>query len=712
MQRALYEFAAWDSTNYLRWGTIYLEDAKSLSETAPFVYRNFMEGRSFSIKDKPGRFTAIGGDQKLEQTINLSSKCSDGVIGHAKRKQYVAQWDLIYDKMMAVKNLHCEYTGVSDSTPTLHHHESSQSITNRKEGHIQEMIKYIEERGSPFSAECPSVLQNFVTKEMMTEEIRNDVLNASERGEKKYEAFHTDRIIRKTLKLNETIHRLNIETVVSIKNKPLKTTKKVIKEMIVTDKSIQIARDRGLGTEDLLKYDVVPSPMLFDDDQLMTKPEKSQLIRELQEKLCSDDYSYTHKPESAFVIDVMAAVRRLPLSGLADFSDLLSQLTQITDVYHRYGRCDYIFDIYSENPSVKDSERLRRSTVTPVTLSTVEQTTPLPKDISTFWPSSKNKLLLEKLIYNHVREKKMQNNEHPTILSQLCMNSNDWPCINIHGSAEHNMQDLESTGDEADLRIPMHVLDCVRSGYKTCVVISNDTMITALLFYVPVFLQEGVKELWVQAGRGTSIRYVPLHTFHERLGHDLCSVLPALHNLTGCDISSKIGTKKAAIKADPEIHLQGFGTTAPITTAIIQQAEKYLVNVVDAKSKARNFQELRANQFYFCEASTHQNLPPTSEGLKPHIQRAYYNAYTTMHILDKQLGLQTGNLDPVDYGFTLLENGILSPSTSWKTLETYWFVMCNCGKCARAACPCRKVKVHCSVFCKCQKMKNCKNPFN
>ncbi|KAG1651303.1 ER membrane protein complex subunit 1 [Nymphon striatum] len=85
-----------------------------------------------------------------------------------------------------------------------------------------------------------------------------------------------------------------------------RTTKKVIREMNMAEKSIEIARDRGLATEDLLKYDVLPSPMLFDDHGLMTKPEKSQLIRELEDKLVSDDYSYHHKPESAFIIDVMA----------------------------------------------------------------------------------------------------------------------------------------------------------------------------------------------------------------------------------------------------------------------------------------------------------------------------------------------------------------------------------------------------------------------
>ena len=61
MQRALFEFAAWDATNYLRWGTMYLEDARNLEKSAPDVHEQFLNGHSFSIKDSPGRFTAVGG---------------------------------------------------------------------------------------------------------------------------------------------------------------------------------------------------------------------------------------------------------------------------------------------------------------------------------------------------------------------------------------------------------------------------------------------------------------------------------------------------------------------------------------------------------------------------------------------------------------------------------------------------------------------------
>ena len=61
----------------------------------------------------------------------------------------------------------------------------------------------------------------------------------------------------------------------SIKSKPKKTIKKVVKELNIAEKAIEIAKDRGLTTNELLNYDVVRSPLLFTDDGMMTKPDKS-----------------------------------------------------------------------------------------------------------------------------------------------------------------------------------------------------------------------------------------------------------------------------------------------------------------------------------------------------------------------------------------------------------------------------------------------------
>ena len=488
-------------------------------------------------------------------------------------------------------------------------------------------MQYIEERGSPFSTQCPPVLHNFVTKEVMTQDIRNDVLNVSERGKKKFETFYSERFTKKTSKLSDTIHKENLKTMITVKNKSKKTTKKVIRELHMNEKSIEIARDRGLLTKDILMYDVVPSPMLFDDDRFMTKPEKSELICVLEEKLESGDYSYHHQPGSAFLIDVMATVRRIPLVGLSDFSGLLTKFTEMTDMYHTYGSCDYIFDIYDDTPSVKDSERLRRASVAPVELSSVELTTPLHKDMTTFWPSNKNKFHLETLVYRQICHQSSDGGRHPTMLSQLCTDINEWQCVKVHNGTKQCMDHLQTTLKEADLRISMHVLDCVRAGYSTCVVLSNNTdVIVALLYYVPMFRKEGLKELWVRAGRGNTTRFVPLHILHDQHGIDLCKVLPALHSLTGCDITSKIGTKKAALKSSPEIHLQEFGTSAEISSVQIHHAQHYLVNVVKSGSNASSFTDLRRELFHFSKSTSHQNLPPTSQGLEPHIRRAFFNA--------------------------------------------------------------------------------------
>ena len=68
--------------------------------------------------------------------------------------------------------------------------------------------------------------------------------------------------------------------------------------------------------------------------------------------------------------------------------------------------------------------------------------------------------------------------------------------LKLHNGKEDNVQHLQSDVEEADLRILMHVLDCIREGYETCTVLSNDTdIIVALLFHKSTFLEEGLEEL-------------------------------------------------------------------------------------------------------------------------------------------------------------------------------------------------------------------------
>ena len=145
--------------------------------------------------------------------------------------------------------------------------------------------------------------------------------------------FRQERFIDKTTRLSAVIHRSNLKSMKTIRSKPQKTIKKTIKELNIADKNIEIARDRGVTTETLLLYDVVPSPLLFDEEGLMTKPDKSQLLKELETSLKPDDYGYKHQRNSNFIIDVMANVRKVRLTRLATFQELITAFSTFTDIY-------------------------------------------------------------------------------------------------------------------------------------------------------------------------------------------------------------------------------------------------------------------------------------------------------------------------------------------------------------------------------------------
>ena len=97
-----------------------------------------------------------------------------------------------------------------------------------------------------------------------------------------------------------------------------------------------------------------------------------------------EDYCYKHKVNALFVNNVMADLRKVPVTGLSNFQDLVLASASLCSVYHQYGRCDYGFYMYSECPSTKDCERRRRSEVVPIEYSSVEPGTPLPNKMETF----------------------------------------------------------------------------------------------------------------------------------------------------------------------------------------------------------------------------------------------------------------------------------------------------------------------------------------
>ena len=69
--------------------------------------------------------------------------------------------------------------------------------------------------------------------------------------------------------------------------------------------------------------------------------------------------------------------------------------------------------------------------------------------------------------------------------------------------------------EEADFQIIVYVLDSIKSGCYINDVLSNDADVAiGLLFYMPVFVQHGSKEVWFRGGKGDITRFIPLHTLY------------------------------------------------------------------------------------------------------------------------------------------------------------------------------------------------------
>ena len=73
---------------------------------------------------------------------------------------------------------------------------------------------------------------------------------------------------------------MNLKTMCSVLTKVQNNVKNVAKEMNIVVRTLEIVRDHGLTTQDLLMYDTVPSCLVFDDEEMMKKPTKSILIKE------------------------------------------------------------------------------------------------------------------------------------------------------------------------------------------------------------------------------------------------------------------------------------------------------------------------------------------------------------------------------------------------------------------------------------------------
>ena len=157
-------------------------------------------------------------------------------------------------------------------------------------------------------------------------------------------------------------------------------------------------------------------------------------------------------------MDVMTNIWMVTLTKLFTFSDLLASFASFTDAYPHCFLC-----MYSDRSSVQDNERKRCTTGTlPIEYSSLDPASQFPNDMTTIWPSNNNKLLLEKLFYNHLRSDISFHGQYHIVLGQVAREEEDWQCIGI------------CNGKKDTLSSPVHIWGSWPSHSPSCSLLSQE----------------------------------------------------------------------------------------------------------------------------------------------------------------------------------------------------------------------------------------------
>lgn len=707
LERAVSLFFFFGRTNYCRWTPLFLQDCYQLKESFPLLYESYNNGGFVVNTTKQG--SGVPFDQALEQHYNRPAKVSGGIIGVTRKKDAVALWAIIKHK----KDQYVDYLKVKDEDQgelSLHHDFNPHAVTSIVTM-VGELKEYLLKVCNPLKDQAK--LKNVITGEVVTDVDVSKLVSCMKEGDTAYTKFVDDRMKNRSLSIHSTINRIKY-TCLKKTSSTVEVKADVKGETIKALMFIEYGCHRGFTMDELLQHELTNSAFfLVDRDGFLRKSVKSQLGTELL-KLCplvDKRGPETSPPTHAMVIDFMALVRKVPLKKLdppvKTFHDFATTLmSMITNASQNSDEIHVVFDTYRED-SIKNTERSRRGrNKEMIVLDVVSPNQNVPVRLENFWSSSTSKTAFQDFFVEWLGA-----NYHGTKLLYLGIFPQAW-VVSARGALP--FPQLNCTHEEADDRMLFHIQNILstRSGPTSITVSTGDTdVFVCLLYHITVNWRDlGLKELWLIRNTGVKRSILPLHNICTALGDEVTRCLPALHALTGCDTTSKVSTKAAAVKAitKPERSslILNFDNK-PLTNDAVQMAEMFLVKCLKPSTELESFNELRVDALSSnAMKMDFEKTPCTSVNARKHIQRAYYQQQFWIQAPFEDASV---TMKAESYGF-VRNNGVLVPEIVISKPEDLPDP-CTCGKCARKnGCPCRIVGIRCCKYCKCKAGDLCKNP--
>ena len=181
---------------------------------------------------------------------------------------------------------------------------------------------------------------------------------------------------------------------------------------------------------------------------------------------------------------------------------------------------------------------------------------------------------------------------------------------------------------------------------------------------------------------------LPMYIMHGNIGHDIRSVILRLHMLTGCKVTSKIGTKYGALNAKLIDYLKTFGQSENLCHEEAEKAESYLIKVLRPSSACTTMNELRIES-YIDKNSFLIQLPPTSPSIFVHILPSHFVILQYLNLLNTT---KKSNVQELCF----------IPDKCLSSIPRYLIVKCGCKKICSRCCQCLFADIKCAELSACR----------
>lgn len=700
--------AVYDHSNYTRWGTVYLLDMQQLSETAPTVYAEFMDG-NFVVKHTPQKFNNVSTDQALE-FVNKMCKVSGGLVGITRTESAMNRWLLTCSERARIADEARAMAGMVTHVSTMHK-EASSARSKRDENDIQKLTHQLV-AFNPFGRKHDDLLC-ISTNDVAPDDVKNELLTARERGKSLIQELISKRLgPNASVDFFEPIKKNNSKTFEAISSelskqscapKVLKADRKIYHRLLSAASS-----GREINLPNILKHELSPVPQsLASLDGQLHPTNKASLGHIIGDQFAKTELSQT-TDKTCTLVDAMGIVQALQKpKGAQTFGDYADTFAENIFGHFRDGctRVDVVFDAYKAN-SIKTTTRQNRSGKTRKVRRIIDsRSVILPYSWPSFLALEENKKNLIQFLSTELLQRA---NSLPTG-SELVIAGGPQSDEHAASSVQRDVCHLMSTQEEADTRLILHAYDAKQQGFEKIVIISRDTDVLVLAIHHNLG-----SNIWISCGTSKQPKFLPVHEIRNNMQGDVVSALPLYHAVTGCDSTSQfygLGKKStwSVLIKHPHL-LSGLFTgriNEFISTTNISLVEQYIMLLYSKSAEQhQSINSLRAQLFHTTDNPS--KLPPTSDAMKLHILRAMYQA-----LVWYCAGIAKPDLpSPETCGWHVDKGHLVPTLMELEAIPSVCreLVSCGChGDCSTARCSCKRASVACIEACKCN---NCKNGVN